>query len=78
VSESRGSQRKQDAIWTRPQVIRAFEAFAFFRSRAPVVADWSRRIDNWPPLETVQEMFGSVEAAAAAAGLERGRADVAG
>jgi hypothetical protein len=57
--------------WTRAHVARAFEAFAFFRGRAPVVADWSRRMENWPPLETVEAIFGSVEAAVAAAGLER-------
>jgi hypothetical protein len=57
--------------WTRARILRAFEAFAFFRGRAPVVADWSRRMDNWPPLEAVDAMFGSVAAACAAAGLER-------
>ena len=43
----------------------------FFRGRAPVPADWSKRMDDWPPLETVEAMFGSVEAAAAAARPER-------
>ena len=46
--------------WSRVQVLRAFEAFMFFRGRAPVPADWSKRMDNWPPLETVEAMFGSV------------------
>jgi hypothetical protein len=59
--------------WSRVQVLRAFEAFMFFRGRAPVPADWSKRMDNWPPLETVEAMFGSVEAAVAAARPERRR-----
>jgi hypothetical protein len=50
-------------------VARAFQAFAFFRGRAPVEADWSRRMNDWPPLEAVLGLFGSVEAAAEAAGL---------
>jgi hypothetical protein len=62
--------------WTRARILRAFEAFAFFRGRAPVVADWSRRMDNWPPREAVEAMFGSVAAACAAAGLERSSRDV--
>jgi hypothetical protein len=61
--------------WTRAKVTRAIEAFAFFRGRAPVASDWSRRMDGWPPLETVQAMFGTVDAAAAAAGLERSPTD---
>jgi hypothetical protein len=62
--------------WTRARILRAFEAFAFFRGRAPVVADWSRRMENWPPLEAVEAMFGSVAAACVAAGLKRSSTDV--
>jgi hypothetical protein len=57
--------------WTRARVARAFRAFAFFRGRAPVVADWSRRIDDWPPLDAVERLFGTLEAAAEAAGMPR-------
>jgi hypothetical protein len=57
--------------WTPARILRAFEAFAFFRGRPPVAVDWSRRMDNWPPLEAVEAMFGSVAAACAAAGLEK-------
>jgi hypothetical protein len=67
---------KPELTWSRAHVARAFHAFAFFRGRAPVVADWSRRIDDWPPLEAVEALFGSLEAALQAAGLERSPADV--
>jgi hypothetical protein len=57
--------------WTEQGVIRALRAFAFFRGRAPVQADWSGRMaDDWPRLETVLGLFGSVEEAAQAAGIE--------
>ncbi len=69
---------KRQVEWGRAQVLRAFEAFMFFRGRAPVPADWSKRMDHWPPLETVEAMFGSVEAAAAAARPERSRTNVKG
>ena len=60
--------------WTKAGVIRALKAFAFFRGRPPVAADWSGRMgDDWPGLETVQALFGSVEAAVRVAGVE-GRA----
>jgi len=67
---------KQEVTWTRAHVARAFQAFAFFRGRAPVVADWSRRMDDWPPLHAVETLFGTLEAALQAAGLERSPADV--
>jgi len=67
---------KREVTWNRAHVARAFQAFAFFRGRAPVVADWSRRMDGWPPLETVETLFGNLEAALQAAGLERSLADV--
>jgi hypothetical protein len=58
--------------WTRTRVVRAIRAFAFFRGRAPVVTDWRPRMgDDWPPLETVEGLFGSVEGAVRAAGVER-------
>src|SRR3954462_13796065 len=66
----------EPVTWTRAKVTRAIEAFAFFRGRAPVASDWSRRMECWPPLEIVQAMFGTVDAAAAAAGLKRSVRDV--
>ena len=60
--------------WTRPAVLRAIKAFAFFRGRAPVPADWNQRMADWPPRATVEALFGSVEAAARAAGLNPDRA----
>jgi hypothetical protein len=57
--------------WSRAHIARAFQAFAFFRGRAPEAADWTRRMDEWPPLEAVEALFGTVEAAVAAAGLQR-------
>jgi len=57
--------------WTEAGVVRALRAFAFFRGRAPVLADWSGRMgDDWPKLETVLGLFGSVEAAVRVAGVE--------
>jgi hypothetical protein len=57
--------------WTRAGVIRALRAFAFFRGRAPVAADWSGRMgDDWPRLEMVLALFGSVDAAVEIAGIE--------
>jgi hypothetical protein len=61
--------------WSRAHVARAFQAFAFFRGRAPVVADWRPRMDDWPPLDAVETLFGTLEAALQAAGLERSPAD---
>jgi hypothetical protein len=56
--------------WTRHGVVRALRAFAFFRGRPPVAADWSGRMgDDWPALETVERLFGSLEAAMLAAEL---------
>jgi hypothetical protein len=55
-------------------VIRAFQAFAFFRGRAPVRADWSRNMGNdWPSMETVERLFGSLPTALRAAGIEECR-----
>jgi hypothetical protein len=57
--------------WTQQGVIRALKAFAFFRGRAPVQEDWSGRMANdWPRLETVLALFGSVEGAVRVAGIE--------
>ena len=53
---------------------RAFQAFAFFRGRAPVQADWSRSMgSDWPSLETVERLFGSLSAALEAAGIQECR-----
>jgi hypothetical protein len=60
---------RQKITWTRPAVMHAIRAFAFFRGRAPVAADWNQRMANWPPRATVEDLFGSVEAAARAAGV---------
>ena len=59
-----------DPIWTRTQVARAIRAFAFFRGRPPVAADWSRRMAGWPALATVEALFGSLEVAIRAAGID--------
>ena len=67
---------RREVTWSRAHIARAFQAFAFFRGRPPVTADWSRRIENWPPLELVEDLFGTVEAAVQAAGLERSPIDV--
>jgi hypothetical protein len=57
--------------WTQAGVVRALKAFAFFRGRAPVPTDWSGRMgDDWPKIETVVALFGSVEAAVRVAGLD--------
>jgi hypothetical protein len=60
---------RQKITWTRPAVMRAIRAFAFFRGRAPVPSDWNQRMADWPPRATVEALFGSVEAAARAAGV---------
>jgi hypothetical protein len=58
--------------WTRPGVVRALRAFAFFRGRAPAPGDWRQRMgDDWPPLRTVERLFGSLDAALRTAGIER-------
>ena len=62
---------ERPVTWTRARVARAFKAFAFFRGRAPVPADWGRRVDDWPPLEAVERLFGTLEAATEAAGIQR-------
>ena len=64
---------RQKITWTPPAVVRAIRAFAFFRGRAPVPADWNQRMANWPPRATVEALFGSVEAAARAAGVSPDR-----
>jgi hypothetical protein len=69
VGDTTAPAARREPAWTRASVERAFQAFAFFRGRAPVEADWSRRMNDWPPLEAVQSLFGRVEAAAKAAGL---------
>jgi hypothetical protein len=64
---------RQKVTWTRPAVMRAIRAFAFFRGRAPVPGDWNQRMADWPPRATVEALFGSVEAAARAAGVKQDR-----
>jgi hypothetical protein len=76
VFEPADPPQGEPVTWTRAQVTRAIEAFAFFRGRPPVAADWSLSADNWPPLETVEAMFGTIAAAVAAAGVERSATDV--
>jgi hypothetical protein len=61
---------RRKVTWTRPGVLRALSAFAFFRGRAPIPADWNKRMADWPSLETVEALFGSLEEAARAAGIE--------
>lgn len=64
---------RQKVTWTRPAVLRAIRAFAFFRGRAPIPADWNQRMADWPPRATVEALFGSVEAAARVADVPRDR-----
>jgi hypothetical protein len=61
---------RRRATWTRPGVVRAISTFAFFHGRAPVPADWNKQMADWPTLETVEALFGSLEEAARAAGIE--------
>jgi hypothetical protein len=54
--------------WTRAGVVRALRAFGFFVGRAPTSTDWSFEDDRgWPSVETVVLLFGSFDAAVAAA-----------
>jgi hypothetical protein len=76
MPEPTGEAPERQMTWSRAHIARAFQAFAFFRGRAPVAADWSRRVDDWPPLEAVEAMFGTVEAAVQASGLEGSPAHV--
>lgn len=56
--------------WTRLGVVRALTAFKFFRGRAPLALDWNQRMgDDWPDLETIENLFGSLGGALRAAGL---------
>ncbi len=67
---------RRKVTWTRPGVARAISAFAFFRGRPPIAADWNQRMANWPPLETVEALFGSLEAANRAATPTKEEGDV--
>jgi hypothetical protein len=65
--------------WTQPGVVRALRAFSFFRGRAPAPGDWKQRMgDDWPPLHTVESLFGSLDAAMRAAGIEPGESHAVG
>jgi hypothetical protein len=71
LTQSQRPRPKKQA-WTRAGVVRAIRAFTFFRSRAPVPADWNGRLaEGWPSRTTVEALFGSVPAAVRAAGVER-------
>jgi hypothetical protein len=72
-----GQPARRRAAWSRSGVLRALRAFAFFRGRAPVHADWKQRMDGCPSLETVESLFGSLEAAARAAGIGPRRSQTA-
>jgi len=67
---------RRKVTWTRPGVERAIRAFAFFRGRPPMAADWNQRMANWPSLETVEALFGSLEAANRAATPTKEEGDV--
>jgi hypothetical protein len=72
--EPRLQRERGRHVWTPTGVVRALQAFAFFRGRAPMRADWSRsRGKDWPSLETVERLFGSLPAALRAAGIEECR-----
>jgi hypothetical protein len=76
---SSAPRRARKTPWTRTRVVRAIRAFVFFRGRSPVLADWKRRLgDDWPPLQTVEDLFGSIDAAVSAAGVERPRSRAVG
>jgi hypothetical protein len=52
----------QRSAWTRAGAIRVVRAFTFFRGRPPAPSDWAVPMGpDWPPLEVVQELFGSLE-----------------
>jgi hypothetical protein len=56
--------------WTRAGVTRAIRAFVFFRGRAPLIADWGSGMGpDWPTLQAVEQLFGSLSAALLAAGV---------
>jgi len=67
---------RRRVTWTRPGVARAIRAFAFFRGRPPIAADWNQRMANWPSLETVETLFGSLGAAIRAATPTKEEGDV--
>jgi hypothetical protein len=73
LPESEGlPSRRPQPNWSQAGVIRALQAFAFFRGRPPEQADWnSKMAEDWPALATVVGLFGSVDAAVRAAGLEQ-------
>jgi hypothetical protein len=57
--------------WTHARVLRAIRVFGFFQGRAPGRRDWhGPQARDWPPIEIVESLFGSVTAAVRAAGLE--------
>lgn len=69
----------RERAWTPASIARALQAFAFFRGRPPASTDWTRRAgEDWPPLEAVEDLFGSLEAAVIAAGLGRPRSRAVG
>jgi hypothetical protein len=54
--------------WTPAGIVRALRAYEFFVGRAPTTTDWSFEEDaGWPSATTVVRLFGSFEAALAAA-----------
>jgi hypothetical protein len=56
--------------WTRAGIVRALRAFAFFRGRAPIPADWESGLGpDWPSLPIVVQSFGSLPAALQASGV---------
>ena len=72
-------QATRKISWTQPGVVRALRAFAFFRGRAPAPADWQQRMgDDWPPLHTVERLFGSIDAAMRAAGFRTAESHAVG
>jgi len=56
--------------WTRAGVVRALRTYTFFVGRAPTPTDWSFEDDSErPSVKTVISVFGSFDAAVAAAGV---------
>jgi hypothetical protein len=64
---------RRTRTWTRAGVLRAIRTFTFFHARPPVPSDWNGRApEEWPSIETVETLFGSLPAAVRAANTDLG------
>ena len=57
--------------WTRERIIAALQAWAWEHGAAPNATDWRQAAPEYPCFATVYPLFGTWDAALAAAGLER-------